>query len=197
MCHRGMLGSPDGADWNPEQTRYIPAFLIDYNVRLQIMVGAGNGYRPDRFRERWGMSRFTQTVCTACLLLLLSGTVVAEQIYRSVDADGNVTFSSTPPANAAAIEEVSVRPGPSPEAQREARARIERQQATASEMGEARADRTRQQPAASPAASDAVVREVPVDQYPGYPYPNTSRRDQARDRLPARPVQLPARPVPR
>jgi len=143
------------------------------------------------------MSRITHPVCAGCLLLLLSGTVAAEQIYRSVDADGNVTFSGSPPANAAAVEEVSVRPGPSPEAQREARERIERQQATASEIGEARVDRTRQQPAASPAASDAVVREVPVDQYHGYPYPNTSRREQVRDRLPARPVQLPARPVPR
>jgi len=143
------------------------------------------------------MSRFTQLVCTGCMLVLLSGTAAADQVYRSVDADGNVTFSSTPPANAAAVEEVSVRPGPSAEAQREARARIERQEATASEMGEARADRARQQPAASPAAPDAVVREVPVDQYYGYPYPNTPRRDQNRDQLPARPVQLPARPVPR
>jgi len=141
------------------------------------------------------MSRIKHPVCAGCLLVLLSGIAAAEQIYRSVDAEGNVTFSSTPPANAAAVEEVRVRPGPSPEAQRQARERIERQEATASEMGEARADRARQQPAAGPAASETVVREVPVDQNYGYPYPNTSRRDPARDRLPERPVQLPARPA--
>ena len=157
------------------------------------------------------MSLFTHTVRHACLLLLtlLAGTAAAEQIYRSVDAEGNVTFSSTPPADAAAVEAVSVPPGPSAEQQQEARERMQRQEATASEMGEARANRTQQQNEAGPAAADEVVREVPVDNYYGYNYrrPSKERPVQLPERPvqlpvrpvqpPARPVQLPARPVPR
>jgi len=148
------------------------------------------------------MSRFTRRVFTACMLLLvmLAGTAAADKIYRSVDAQGNVTFSSTPPADASAVDEVRVQPGPSEEEQREARERLRRQEATASEMGEARTDRVRQQTGAGPDATGETKREVTEDRYYGYPYPNTGQRDQVRDRLPARPVrpvQLPARPVPR
>lgn len=148
------------------------------------------------------MYRFTLTVLGGCTLLplLLAGTAAAGQIYRSVDAKGNVTFSSQPPAGATSVEEVTVRSGPSAEAQREARERVQRQQTTASEIGEARADRTRQQAADSPAAATKEIREVPVDQYYGYPAPREAVRDRVRERpvqLPARPVRLPARPVPR
>jgi hypothetical protein len=89
------------------------------------------------------MNRFTQPVCT-CLLVLLTGTVTAGQIYRSVDAEGNVTFSSEPPENATSVEEVDIPPGPSAEEQHEARERMQRQEATAGEMGEARANRAQQ-----------------------------------------------------
>lgn len=141
------------------------------------------------------MRRITQLVCAGCVLVPLSGTAPAEQIYRSVDADGNVTFSGTPPANAATVDAVSVRPGPSEHTQREARERIQRQTQTATEMGEARADRARQQAAEPPVAPDTVEREVTEDKYYSSPYPNTGRRDQLPGRLPERPVQLPARPV--
>jgi hypothetical protein len=148
------------------------------------------------------MNRFTQPVCT-CLLVLLTGTVTAGQIYRSVDAEGNVTFSSEPPENATSVEEVDIPPGPSAEEQHEARERMQRQEATAGEMGEARANRAQQRSAETPAAggADELESEIPVDQYYGYPYPNKTQRDKARDaireRLQNRPVQLPARPVPR
>lgn len=162
-------------------------------------------------RERMDMRRFTHTVRNGCLVMLalLAGTAAAEQIYRSVDAEGNVTFSSTPPPDAAAVEEVSVQPGPSAEAQREARERMQRQEATASEIGESRADRIQQQKETSPAAAGEVVREVPQDQYYGNNYrkPVQERPVQLPERPvqlpvrpvqpPARPVQLPARPVPR
>ena len=47
------------------------------------------------------MNRFTHTIRNGSVLLLamLAGTAAAEQIYRSVDAEGNVTFSNQPPAN--------------------------------------------------------------------------------------------------
>jgi hypothetical protein len=150
-------------------------------------------------REGTGMNHFVHVVYNASMLVLvlLAGTAMAGQIYRSVDADGNVTFSSEAPANAATVEEVNVRPGPSAEAQREARERLQRQESTANEMGEARAGRTRQQPAASPGATDVVEPKVTEDQYYGNPNPKTGQGDKIRDRLPGRPVQLPVRPVPR
>jgi Domain of unknown function (DUF4124) len=143
------------------------------------------------------MRRLTCTVIASCTLLLalLAGTAAAEQIYRSIDADGNVTFSSQPPAGAVTVDEVSVQPGPSEAAQREARERMQRQEATADELSEARARRTPEQPQATPAVPEPVEQQEPVNQYYGYPDPNTARRDKIRDRLQERPVQLPTRPV--
>jgi hypothetical protein len=136
-------------------------------------------------------------VCTGGLLALalLSGAVAADPIYRSVDAQGNVTFSNKPPANAVTVDKVDVQPGPSEAAQREAQERMQRQEAAANEMSEASARRDQQKPAASPAVPDTVEPAEPVNQYSDYQYGNTPRRDQIRDRLPERPVKLPARPV--
>jgi len=138
------------------------------------------------------MSRFTHTVRTggALLLAMLAGTAAAEQIYRSVDAQGNVTFSSQPPTNSVTVDKVSVQPGPSEAAQREAQERMQRQEATANELGEANASRVQQRPQATPAVPEPVEQEEPVNQYYGYP-----PRNRIRDRLPPRPVQLPAPPV--
>jgi hypothetical protein len=140
------------------------------------------------------MKRITP-VCTAGLLVLvlLSGVAAAEQIYRSVDAEGNVTFSNQPPANAVSVDKVDVQPGPSEAAQREAQERMQRQEETAQELGEARASRAKQQAVAP--APEAVVPVEPLNQDYVYPYENTPLRDRIRDRVPARPVQLPARPV--
>ena len=139
------------------------------------------------------MSRFTHTVLAGCMLMLAvpTGTVAAEQIYRSVDAEGNVTFSSQPPADAVDVDEVSLPPGPSAEEQAAARKRVQAQEATASEIGEARASRAPKPPETSPAAPAAVEPMEPLNQ--NYGYPNRTR--PVRDKLPERPVQLPARPV--
>jgi hypothetical protein len=143
------------------------------------------------------MRRFTPTVCSVCCLILalLAGTAAAGQIYRSVDAAGNVTFSSQPPADAVNVDEVSVQAGPSDAEQRAARERMQRQEATASEMSKARASRFQPQPEAGPVAPVGVEREVePVNPYYGYPNANPPR-DKGPGRLPEKPVQLPARPV--
>jgi hypothetical protein len=140
------------------------------------------------------MSRFTHTVCTGCgfLLAILAGTAAAEQIYRSVDAQGNVTFSNRPPANSVTVDKVSVQPGPSDAAQREAQERMQRQESTANELGEASASRDQQRSQATPAVPETVEQEEPVNQYYGDP-----PRNRIRDRLLPRPVQLPTRPVTR
>ena len=150
-------------------------------------------------KRRLPLTVYTASVLT---LALLAGAAAAEPIYRSVDADGNVTFSGTPPANAAAVEEVSVQPGPSAAAQREARERTQRQEAAASVMSEARAGRAQQPPSVnSSTADDAAHEDSGYYSYGYHRYPNTGRRDQIRDavreRLQERPVQLPARPISR
>jgi hypothetical protein len=143
------------------------------------------------------MSRFTHTVIAGCMLMLVvpAVTVADEQIYRSVDAEGNVTFSSQPPTGAVAVDKVNVRPGPSDAEQQAARERMQRQEATASEMSEARASRVQQQPAESIDVPEVVEPAEPLNQYYGYPYRKTPSRDQLPGRLPERPVNLPARPV--
>jgi hypothetical protein len=153
------------------------------------------------------MNRFTHTVLAGCMLALLAGTAAAEQIYKSVDAEGNVTFSNEPPAGAVNVDQVKLQPGPSDAAQQAARERVRAQEATASELGEARASRTPQKSEASPDVPAAVAPLEPVNQYYGYPYrkprPGNQRPDRPVQlperpvRPPARPIQLPARPVPR
>jgi hypothetical protein len=130
------------------------------------------------------------------LLAMLAGTAAAEQIYRSVDAEGNVTFSNQPPANSVSVDQVDVQPGPSEAAQREAQERMQRQEATANELGEASASRAQEKRQATPAVPEPVAPVEPDNQYYGYPYGNPPR-NRIRDRLPPRPVQLPARPMPR
>lgn len=140
----------------------------------------------------FGMNRFKHTLRTGCALLLamVAGTVAAEQIYRSVDAQGNVTFSNQPPANSVTVDQVSVQPGPSDAAQREARERMQRQEAAANEMSESSARRVQQKPQATPAVPGQVEPVEPVNQYYGTP-----TRNRFRDRVPERPAQLPTRPV--
>jgi hypothetical protein len=146
------------------------------------------------------MSRFTHTMRTGCglLLVMLAGTAAADQIYRSVDAQGNVTFSNQPPADSVSVDKVDVQPGPSEAAQREAQERMQRQESTADELSKASASRVQQKPQVSPAASQPVETVDPVDPYYGYPYPDTTRRDKIRDRVPIRPIPRPIpRPMPR
>lgn len=47
------------------------------------------------------------------LLLGACGAALAYNIYKSVDAQGNVTYSSSPPADANMVERVKLAPGPS------------------------------------------------------------------------------------
>jgi hypothetical protein len=49
---------------------------------------------------------------------LLCVPALAETIYKSIDAEGNVTFSSTPPAGVEA-QQIELQPGPSPAAQQQ------------------------------------------------------------------------------
>ena len=62
----------------------------------------------------------------ALCLVGFSVVVSAETVYRSVDAEGNVTFSSQPLQDAKEVEQVEIAPGPSEESQKEAMQRQQR-----------------------------------------------------------------------
>lgn len=54
------------------------------------------------------------TACrTLTLLLILISAAQAEAIYKSVDADGRVTYSSTPPEDSKKITKIDIQPAPS------------------------------------------------------------------------------------
>jgi len=62
----------------------------------------------------------------------------AQTYYRSVDAEGNVTYSSSPPADAEQVAPVEVQPGPSDE---EVKRAVERQLRFEAQLGEAQEKR--------------------------------------------------------
>jgi|GEM_PF-1404692 len=166
----------------------IPEF--ESVLQKSLTVSVINSPKLLKLRDRT-MNRLKQIIVACCMLFMLTATAMAEQIYRSVDADGNVTFSNEPPADAVDVDEVKVRPGPSAAEQQAARERMQAQEATASELGEARASRVPQRPAPAPNTPAVVEPVEPVNQYYGYP----NRRPPLRDQLPDRPVQLPVRPL--
>lgn len=66
------------------------------------------------------------TIYLAIAFLVASGLVSAQQVYRSVDEQGNVTYSQEPPEDAREVEPVDIRPGPTKAEQREAQERMRR-----------------------------------------------------------------------
>jgi hypothetical protein len=69
-----------------------------------------------------GAIQITNTrLLPALLLLTISGTGAAQRVYKSIDADGNVSYSASPPAEVAPerVEPVRIDPAP-PEAEQQA-----------------------------------------------------------------------------
>jgi hypothetical protein len=109
--------------------------------------------------------------------------VMAETIYKSVDAEGNVTFSSTPPAGVEA-QQIQLQPGPAPAAQQQS---IEAEQNLEQQSNELYQEVTpppqeEEEPAGQPDtgyqqdSSDADVEETPV--YVGDGYVGDTERDR-------------------
>lgn len=94
----------------------------------------------------------------ALVLLLAAGTVGAQQVYRSIDADGNVTFSSSPPPpnSAARVDTIQLPPGPTAEQQSAAEARMRQIEADSERRAAARAERQAQQGSDVAAAQQAL-----------------------------------------
>jgi hypothetical protein len=95
-----------------------------------------------------------------CVLLLFwPGLGQGQTVYKSVDAQGNVTYSNTPPSNAAAVEPIAVRSARPTAADPEAERQPE-DAAGQSVDGQRRRDEQRQQRAQQAAAVAAAERRV-------------------------------------
>ena len=126
-------------------------------------------------------------------------TVAAETLYKSVNEQGEVTFSDEPPENAARVQKIEVQPAPTEQQQREAleRETLIRQEAdrlcTANaERAQTRVDQAPQQQPADVETLESYntgnyynrnrdLPQHPIQPAPGRPRPIT------------RPVQRPAR----
>ncbi|MFZ0788628.1 MAG: DUF4124 domain-containing protein [Chromatiaceae bacterium] len=71
--------------------------------------------------------------------------VLAEQIYKSIDASGAVTYSAEPPLNASTVESLEIPPRPSEEATKAALERAREVQKEAGAGYEATMDRRQQE----------------------------------------------------
>lgn len=138
------------------------------------------------------------TLCTVIGLLGLTGTfssaVKAEPIYKSIDAQGNVTYSSEPVKDADTVENVDIPPGPSEAAQEAGRERARQMESSASEIGSANAKRAQQR--------DVQEQTKEVEAVESYnrvhdDYRDPYRRARAREAIknaPGRPTNPIARP---
>jgi hypothetical protein len=122
--------------------------------------------------------------------------VAAETLYKSINDKGEVTFSDSPPENAAQVQEIQVQPAPTEQQQRESMEREKLIEEQANKLGVSNAARAQERAEQAPPATTEVIE--PVETYnSGYNYDqlNTDSPNRPVQPLPGRPVQLPARPV--
>ena len=130
------------------------------------------------------------------LLACTAASVAAETLYKSVNEKGEITFSDSPPENAAHVQQIEVQPAPTEQQQREAMEREKMIEAQANKLGTANAARAQEREQQAPQEIPEVV--APVQTYNrAYNQDNTQPPRVPVRPLPGRPVQLPARPVQR
>ncbi len=82
----------------------------------------------------------TAVRATTTMLLLLAASLSAHaQVYRSVDEQGNVIFSDSPPEDAVEVAPIEIRPGPSDDQVRQTQERLDAQHEVLAEQEAARA----------------------------------------------------------
>jgi hypothetical protein len=135
----------------------------------------------------------------AAALVAASPLAAGEQIYKWVDARGNVTYSSTPPPGTAA-QPVDLPPEPPPGAAEAARAREQSIRDLGDQLSQERRDREAELAEQRKAARDQAAPEPPaqpldasgIDASSGWWIPARPRfRPGGRPFLPTRPVQPP------
>ena len=150
-------------------------------------------------------------VKTCCIVIsLLTTSVVAQPLYKSVNSQGEVTFSDKPLPNAVEVQEIQVQPGPTEAQQRESTESLRRIESQANDLGTANAERAQQrkdvQQQAQQQTKDNEVQPITGynDNYNNYPnrplYPPVVRPPVRPEHpinpgVPGRPVQLPAATV--
>ena len=128
-------------------------------------------------------------LCLTCITMttgFLTGVAAADTVYKSVDAEGNVTFSSTPPTDVEA-QKIELQPGPTPAQQRqsiEEEQNLETQSNTISEEDSA-PEQEQEEPVVQPDTEyqqDAGDNEDPVYVDDGYMgAPDRDRDERVRD----------------
>lgn len=124
-------------------------------------------------------------------------TTAPAQIYKYVDEEGNVTYSSSLPIGAKEVDQISVEEGPPPDAVEAAQERFKRLRESADQMEAERKQREAEyakKREEQQAASEEVPAPIIIEQ-PRYYYPYPSR-PIARPPQRPRPPDLPSRPAP-
>jgi len=151
-------------------------------------------------------------VKSCCIVIFMFTTcVVAQPLYKSVNEQGEVTFSDKPVPNTVEVQEIQVQPGPTEAQQRESAERLKRIESQANDLGTANAERAQQRKdAQQQTQQQAKENEVqPITgyndnynyNYPHRPlYPPVARPPVRPEHpinpgVPGRPVQLPATPI--
>ena len=151
-------------------------------------------------------------------LILLSGVLLltqhaqATRIYKSVDAAGNVTYSSLPPGDAVSIEKITISPDYDVTSSADTKANIDAIKQTADQLEKERKQREQERKAAQKETEEAANKQAkappetvihyypvyPFYYYPGRPFP--PRPHPPRPRPPHSPTPtstpLPHKPVP-
>jgi hypothetical protein len=146
---------------------------------------------------------------SAIVIALFTTSLCAQPLYKSVNEQGEVTFSDSPQPNAVEVQEVRLPPGPTEAQQQEGLERARRIESQASDLGAANAERAQQrkddQQQLQQQAKENEVQPV-TDYNDGYRYPNRPLyppviNPPVKPGLPVlpdgpgRPVQLPAAPA--
>ena len=134
----------------------------------------------------------------SALLSITGNDLAAEEIYKVVDEEGNITYTTEPPDEGKAAQVIDTLPEPSEEEIRAARERQEKISEDLEARSEARAEEARAQAERDNSSSTTIITSpgvipVPV-YYPGYHRPSYRPRPP-HGRPPHRPGNRP-RPVP-
>jgi hypothetical protein len=101
------------------------------------------------------------------LLIGLGGVVQAQHVYKSVDAEGRVTYSATPPSERGTerVEELDLEPGPTPEEQQAAHQRMRGNAAASQTVQDQReAERAKRSAAVSAAQQELIRARADLEQ---------------------------------
>ncbi len=121
----------------------------------------------------------------------------AEEIYKIVDEDGNVTYSAEPPDGSQTAEKIEVQPPPSEEDTKAAQERLKKIREDADKAAQARAEAAKLE-AERAADSTTVIVQPGVGSLPvPYPYYHYRGEHYRPPHHRPRPVPLPGKKIPR